>query len=231
MHRVSANRKRERDKKKYHKLAPRRSAKHRNRDYDPRVLVNVRLRPKDIPFAQGLVLEQIMEHGGVTEACVNAGVGRATFYDWIQEPNFRKAYNRARATWRASVMPDVERAFVDRSQVRDTLAGIFLLKHNTKRYREVQRLELTGKDGGPMLTLDVKEELVRRLEKLAGSAKPEVRRVLAGSDVLEQRGPLAVLRAGSDDAGSQGLGHNLGVTGSGASGSRRGVRKMRGLDG
>lgn len=206
---VSADRervhhKKENHKSAHHKSAPRRRApaKNRHRRHDRRVFVNVRLRPKDIPAAQALVLEQIMEHGGPTEACVQAGVGRATFYDWLQEPEFRKAYNNARKIWRASVIGDVERSFVERSQVRDTLAGIFLLKHNTKRYREVSRVELSGRDGGPIVTLEAKEELIRRLEKLAGSVKPDVKAVVGGVEVRE-RGPLSVVRSGSRDDGEE----------------------------
>lgn len=87
-----------------------------------------------------------------------------------------------------------------RAQVRDTLAGIVLLKNNTKRYREVSRVELSGRDGGPILTLDAKEELIRRLEKLAGSVKPQVKQIVGGVEVGEvRRGPLGVVRAGSDE--------------------------------
>ena len=172
--------------------------------------MGVHLRPKDIPAAKALVLEQIMEHGGPTEACVNAGVGRATFYDWLSEPEFRKAYNQARGVWRASMVGDVERSFGERAQLRDTLAGIFLLKHNTKRYREVNRVELSGRDGGPILTLDAKVELIRRLVKmterqdqrpvLKTGSGVEVREVGAGSK--GSRG-LAVVRADEEGSGSR----------------------------
>jgi len=170
---------------------------------DPKFLIpNPRLRPSDIPAAKAMVLDGLMEHGSPSRACADAGVGRRTYYDWLYEGNkeFGKQVGKARAIWRQSCIPDVEASFMARAQVRDTLAGIVLLKNNTKRYREVSRVELSGRDGGPILTLDAKEELIRRLEKLAGSVKPQVKQIVGGVEVGEvRRGPLGVVRAGSDE--------------------------------
>jgi hypothetical protein len=85
----------------------------------------------------------------------------------------------------------LETAMIARGmQPRGDLAGIFITKHNRKRYLEVQRVELTGRDGAPVTYLDAKEELLRRIaaveqrgaipvEAVAGSHRPQL---LGGSD-------------------------------------------------
>jgi hypothetical protein len=207
-------------KKKYHKSAPNPTGRNGykrtrsgHRPVDQRLLIDSNLSPSEIPTAKALVLEQICEHGSPTVACIHAGVGRRTFYQWLHENDgaFRKAYGEARRIWRASAIADIESAFSVKAQFKDTLAGIFLLKHNTKRYREVSRVQLSGPDGGPIMTLDAKEELIRRIEKIAERMESKPIIAAGGSEVREL------------PAGSQGLS----VVKSEPSGPR--VRKARGV--
>ena len=163
------------------------------------------LTPEMTPAAKVMVLEQICDHGSPTRACLAAGVGRRTFYGWLHEEDkvFAKEYARARGIWRASTIGDIEASFGSRAQFRDTLAGIFVLKHNTKRYREVSRVQLSGPDGGPIVTIDAKEELVKRLEQLLtrAASKPAI---AAGSEiVLEEPGSrgLEVLKSQPEKIG------------------------------
>jgi hypothetical protein len=199
------------------------SLRERARRVDKRLLLGseVILKPEDIPTVKAIFLEQIEQHGSPTGAAIHAGVGRRTFYGWLREDEFRKRYHEARRVWRASTIDDVEAAFGSRAQVRDTLAGIVLLKNNRKRYREVQRVEMSGPDGGPIVTLEAKEELIKRLERM--------------QERLEQRaqtvGGVAVnsLPAGSSgSSGSAGSkGPQLGIIRAGSEGSQRGVRKVK----
>lgn len=224
-HAVSANRTQSRHQKgKDHKSAPKRRAQTANARAKRRAdrhkpipyalkVIDRNLLDRDIPAAKALVLDQICEHGSPTQACLAAGVGRRTFYGWLNESDdtFKRQYIEARRVWRASAIGDVESAFSLRAQYKDTLAGIFLLKHNTKRYREVNRVQLSGPDGGPIVTIDAKEALIDRLEKLI--AKAQEKPALAVGDGVSVH----------EHAGSRGL--------KVLKGSREGpkVRKARGV--
>lgn len=206
----SAKRKLARDKKRksYNPNHPSR------RPINRKLLIDTHLSDEQIPTAKALVLEQICEHGSPTTACIHAGVGRRTFYEWLHESDgtFRKAYVEARKVWRASAIADTESAFALRAQWKDTLAGIFLLKHNTKRYREVNRLQLSGPDGGPILTADVKELLVQRLAKLVERAEVKPKLIAGSVEVhaIESSPAVGVRKAGS--AGSAGSRKGRGVS-------------------
>lgn len=182
-------------------------SKSRNKPIDREILIERKLPDHMVPQAKAIVLEQICDHGHVTRACVAAGVGRRTFYGWLHEPDgvFKKEYIEARRVWRASMIGDVEGAFSERAQYRDTLAGIFLLKHNTKRYREVSRLELTGKDGGPIVTADARDKLIERLDKLLdrSGSKPQIAAGSVEVHSIESSPAVGVRRVSSGSPGSR----------------------------
>lgn len=203
--RDSGGQTRSRTQKKYHKSAPKRS----RRPIDKSFLIQERqLRPQDVPIAKALFINTWIECGKIWLAAQSVGIGRRTFYDWmVSDLEFRAEVKRARKIWRSSLVPEVEEGMRERAASKDTLAGIFILKHNTKRYREVSRVQLTGADGGPILTLDAKEELIRRLEKMLERANEKPILTAGGSEVREVAGSegskgLRVLRAGGS-AGSQ----------------------------
>ena len=84
--------------------------------------------------------------GVVTTACKTVGIGRTTFYGWIQEDEeFAKQVN------------DIQNITLDfaesqlHKQIKDgnTTATIFYLKTKGKKRGYIERQEITGADGMP----------------------------------------------------------------------------------
>ena len=84
--------------------------------------------------------------GVVTTACKNVGIGRTTFYGWIQEDEeFAKEVD------------DIQNITLDfaesqlHKQIKDgnTTATIFYLKTKGKKRGYIERQEITGADGMP----------------------------------------------------------------------------------
>lgn len=127
---------------------------------------------KDLLQAKVQAIEAMQEFGVLVEASRASGMGRSQICYWVRkestDPDFQLAMRQARR----ECQERLEGAFIARGRQRGgDLAGIFYLKHNRERYREIQRVELTGKDGSPLQALDAaKAELLLRLGKLAGSA-------------------------------------------------------------
>lgn len=187
---------------------------------DSEFLQEKKLRDQDVPHAKSLFLEAWERTGYISEACRAAGIGRRTYYEWItKDPEFKAQAKESRKIWRATAMEDLETSFAERGASRDTLAGIFLLKHNKRRYREVSRVELSGPDGGPMVTIEAKEELIKRLERLSERAARKEQII----------GGVAVGSLPAGPTGSAGSAKSeLRVIRAGSAGSERGVRKQRG---
>lgn len=80
-------------------------------------------------------------------------IGRRTAYTWREEDEaFAAAWDAALET----AIDALEQTLYERAMRSDTVAAIFLLKGNRGgKYRE--RHELTGKDGGPLVTVVLKE--------------------------------------------------------------------------
>lgn len=117
--------------------------------------------PADLEAAKVLACEGMRAYGTKVYACRLSGMGRATLNDLLKsDPEFK------RALWLAKQegLDELETAMRLRGSLpRGDLAGIFILKHNRERYREVQRVELTGKDGAPVAYTDAKAELLQRI--------------------------------------------------------------------
>lgn len=127
-----------------------------------------------------LALEQSL--GVVTQACRQVGINRTTFYKYVNED-----------TEFAAAVKDMSEIAVDFvesklfKQIREsnTAATIFYLKTKAKHRGYVERIESTGKDGGPidhrrttpdisLLTdeeLDQYESLLDRARRRAGEGK------------------------------------------------------------
>lgn len=126
---------------------------------------------KDLTQSKVQAIEAMQEFGVLVEASRASGIGRYQL-EWLLRKNpegeneFRTDMIRAKR----ECQERLEGAFIARGRTRGgDLAGIFYLKHNRERYREIQRVELTGKDGSPLQALDAaKAELLLRLGKLAG---------------------------------------------------------------
>lgn len=161
-------------------------------DIDPasgkvRPLPDTYARPLEryIPQAKLAAIDAMRRHGVIAEACRASGIGRSVLYELMKsDPDFRLRMQHARQ----ERFDELERAMIERGgYFKGDLAGIFALKHNRKRYREVSRVELTGKEGGPVAYVDAKAELLRRLEQIAARSAPAQ---LAGSG--GSRGPELV---------------------------------------
>lgn len=115
--------------------------------------------------AMDRAVQAMTEWGVVVEASRASGIGRWTLYKYMRnDPVFRKRMMDARR----NNDERIEREMRRRGQLpKGELAAIFVMKHNIPRYREIQRVELTGKGGGPVAYADAKQELLRRLESIA----------------------------------------------------------------
>lgn len=158
--------------------------------------------PAQLAQAKIQAVEAMQEFGVLVEASRASGMGRyqLLFQARPDEGDVEFAADIRKA--RRECQERLEAAFVQRGMTKGgDLAGIFYLKHNTKRYREVQRVELTGRDGAPLNMYDAaKAELLTRLAKLAGSGgsagllgagESESREGLEGREEIVLSGPAA----------------------------------------
>lgn len=153
-----------------HKSAPSRGKDHKSaqqicdpleaRDSMPPVPEH-RAMPKDLEAAKLLACDGMRRFGTKVYACRASGIGRSALNDLLKtDEDFR------RALWAAKqeLYDELETAMTLRGCLpRGDLAGIFVLKHSRKKYREVQRVELTGRDGAPVAYTDAKAELLQRI--------------------------------------------------------------------
>jgi hypothetical protein len=144
-----------------------------------------------------------VQHFGVwVEGSRASGMGRFQLDMLLRknstsDPEFRTQMYKARQECREGI----ERAFIERAKTKGgDLAGIFYMKHNTKRYREVSRVELTGKDGAPLNQLEAaKAQLVERLTALAAA-----KGLPSGSGSAGSRPGEIVIEKAAGSAGSEG---------------------------
>ncbi len=168
-------------------------------------------RPDNMISAKAKAIDGMREHGVIAEACRASRIGRQVL---LEEMKTDAAFRRAMKHAHAECMDELERAMIERGRYsRGDLAGIFVLKHNRLKYREDKiSVEHTGKDGGPILHAEVKDELLRRLDKLADAMATDA--VVVGS----KRGPALV----SEGDGARRVKRVAGSTGSDK--PKRGVR-------
>ena len=119
----------------------------------------------ELPAAKLRAIDAMGEWGVMVEASRASGIGRYNLYQLMKVDDvFRRRMLHARK----NCIERIEREMIRRGQTKGgELAGIYVTKHNIPRYREIQRVELSGKGGGPVLHADVKSELLKRLESLA----------------------------------------------------------------
>jgi len=84
--------------------------------------------------------------GIINTACLQAGVGRKTYYNWLNEdPDFKEKAEAIMETQK-----DVgEAALLKLIRDGDTAATIFYAKTKLKDRGYIERQEITGKDGEP----------------------------------------------------------------------------------
>lgn len=159
-------------------------------------------RPKDMVAAKIKACEGMRRFGTIVYASRFSQIGRSAVYEEMKaDPVFHAGLRRAKAEW----LDELETAMGLRGMLpRGDLAGIFILKHNRSRYKEIQRVELSGSGGGPVQYMDVKTELLRRLTKL--TPKDNVPLVVNGVEVRELAARSAGSGGSAGSAGSRGPG-------------------------
>lgn len=169
-------------------------------------------RPVDLEAAKIRAVVAMREHGVISEASRASRIGRRVMFDLLKsDKEFRQRIRDAKS----ECLDDLERAMMERGKyAKGDLAGIFVMKHSRPRFADgPTRVELTGKDGGPVLHADAKEELGRRLDKLAAALQGDAIDVTG-----TRKGPALV----SEGDGALGVSRASGSAGSAK--PRRGVR-------
>lgn len=108
------------------------------------------------------VLEALEKSLGiVTVACKNVGVDRSQFYVWLKEDNeFAKAVDG---------MNDIALDFAESSLHKQIQSGvpvstIFYLKTRGKKRGYIERTEITGEDGAPLI--EYEQDRISRIAAL-----------------------------------------------------------------
>lgn len=112
---------------------------------------------------------------GVLEACLELGISKQTFYEWGRKyPEFSDAIKQFKLhsqVWWEKAGRD---GAVGKIPSFNATSYIFNMKNRfPEDWGENQKIELTGKDGGPIKTEDVtrdSHDFTRRLSSLAARA-------------------------------------------------------------
>lgn len=120
--------------------------------------------PKRSPDREQAVLNSLRLGNTRAAAASFAGVGRATFYRWLEDETFRDAIETAEAEAESRFLSQVAKAAVDGTW---TAAAWWLERRRPEAYarrdRTESKVELTGKDGGPIRTLSDLPDHERRI--------------------------------------------------------------------
>lgn len=116
--------------------------------------------------------EQLIEHCSqgktIRTFAYDIGVNQDTLYEWSSKhPDFSEALNKGHETWQKWCEQELLSAYRKEKDVNTTVL-IFLAK--TKGgYQEKQNIELSGKDGGPIVTarIDLSDEQLSELTQKA----------------------------------------------------------------
>lgn len=168
-------------------------------DLPPCPLPGDKLPESRVEASKPRAIAAMHEFGVLVEACRASGMGRWQLQRVAKaDPEFHRALQSARK----ECFERLEREMIRRGQFKGgDLAGIFTLKHNVGKYREITRLELTGKDGAPFNALEsAKAEILTRLAKLAEESQGS-RQGLEGKQeiVVGSRRPQLVKGAGETE--------------------------------
>jgi hypothetical protein len=167
----SAERARSQPQKAIWAVRDRRRWWERTEGMPPLPLPRDKVTEKDLAFAKTAAIEAMQEFGVLVEAGRASGMGHYQIAHAARADEGDKEFAADIRRARRQCQERLEGAFLARGMTKGgDLAGIFYLKHNLLRYREVSRLELTGKDGAPIQVIDAaKAQLLERLGKLAES--------------------------------------------------------------
>lgn len=146
--------------------------------------------PLDMVRAKKLAIIAVRTHGVLVEACRASGIGRMVMTQLMRDD---KEFRLEMSAARKDRLEEIERSMFERgSYPRGDTMSTFALTHNTRRYREVSRVELTGKDGEPIALESVKASILERLSKLTASLAADAEIVPAA--VGESGGRLGLVK-------------------------------------
>lgn len=136
-----------------------------DRNWEPIPFADADVPPGKLEHAKKLAIDAMAEWGVYVEASRASRIGRNKLQEYMRaDPAFKLRMRGAKK----NNDERIEREMRRRAQLpKGELAAIFVMKHNIRRYREVQRLELTGAGGGPVTYADIKSELLKRVEQIA----------------------------------------------------------------
>lgn len=134
----------------------------------------------ELPAAKDRAVRAMFDWGVLVEASRESGLGRYVLTRHMKSDEvFRLRMQGAKR----NCMERVEREMIRRGMIpRGELAAIYVTKHNIPKYREIQRVELTGRGGAPVAYIDAKAELLRRLEAIALKGKGQDDTAIAVGD-------------------------------------------------
>lgn len=82
------------------------------------------------------LLEELAKDGNILNACRKSGIGRATFYRWLEgDLGFKKQARKAERIGRANMTSIAEHALMLKVRDKDLGAIKYLLSHNDPRYK------------------------------------------------------------------------------------------------
>jgi len=150
----------------------------RDAEWEPFPYADATVPDAALEEAKHKAIEAMGEWGVLSESSRRSGLGRYTLTKMLRDdPLFRLRMSAAKK----NCIERLEREMIRRGQLKGgELAAIYVTKHNIKKYREIQRVELTGRNGAPVAYVDAKAELLKRLEEIVRKQKPEAEAIVVG---------------------------------------------------
>lgn len=123
------------------------------------------------PEMQERIIEGLESGLHQESACARAGIGKTTFYRWMNRGesddeadvdyrNFRHAVERARAKPEAEALEAVKAAWRDGTW---QAAAWFLERSHPHKYGRINRTEVSGPEGKPVQVETMRAELLKAL--------------------------------------------------------------------
>lgn len=137
------------------------------------------------------IIEQVEEHGNVKQACAAQNVPHPSFYRWIDSaPVLSDRLARARIVGTSGLVddalstatdPTLEPQHVGRARLAWDATKWYASKQDPDRFGDKTRTELTGKDGGAIVTESTQRDpIVSELAALLRQAKRPSGQVIEG---------------------------------------------------
>lgn len=106
---------------------------------------------KRSPEREQVILNALRLGNTRTAAAAYAEVHRDTFYEWLGDPTFSDAVEKAEADAEARFVGQIVKAAHDGTW---TAAAWWLERRRREHYGKQERVEVTGADGGPVRFID-----------------------------------------------------------------------------